>query len=323
MDEHRLHVRPYRETDAAALAALCTAVHPEHPVSVASIAQWTQVDQRDGRRMPRWLVEERETGEIVATGGLLRNPFADAPDRPDLYVEVLPTRRRRGIGAHLFDHVLAAARAEGARGLRAAFRTEPPGGLEFALARGFREVRRSWISQLEPATVDTSERPALVARLARDGIGLTTLEEEGPEDASVRHRLHDLDVVAGADVPRAGSFTPISFEDFQRLQLTGPGFLPAAWALAKVGDRYVGMSTALREVADPATLYQGFTGTRPEYRGRGVARALKLAVIEYARREGYRRIETTNDSTNERMWGLNRALGFRKISERVYTERDL
>jgi predicted GNAT superfamily acetyltransferase len=64
-------------------------------------------------------------------------------------------------------------------------------------------------------------------------------------------------------------------------------------------------------------LQQYFTGVRREARRRKLALALKLMVIDFAKRNGYARIETSNDSLNAPMWTLNKGLGFRKVRETI------
>jgi RimJ/RimL family protein N-acetyltransferase len=66
----------------------------------------------------------------------------------------------------------------------------------------------------------------------------------------------------------------------------------------------------LRVVTVAGVLYQGITGPRREYRGRGLARALKLRTIEYARAQGKREIRTWNDTLNAPMLAINVKLGF-------------
>ena len=76
------------------------------------------------------------------------------------------------------------------------------------------------------------------------------------------------------------------------------------------GDQYVGESFMLRSQQLSDVLYQGLTATTREYRGRGLALAIKLQTIEYARTHGYREIRTWNDSLNMPMLHINAALGF-------------
>ena len=99
--------------------------------------------------------------------------------------------------------------------------------------------------------------------------------------------------------------------------------LPEAWFIAKIGAEYVADSWAQREAADPELLQQDFTCTLKEYRRRGLALTLKLSLIEYARRNGFRRIRTNNNSLNVPMWKLNEQLGFRKVSTTLQLEKSL
>jgi GNAT superfamily N-acetyltransferase len=62
--------------------------------------------------------------------------------------------------------------------------------------------------------------------------------------------------------------------------------------IAKDGDKYVGMSTVWKAQKDPKGLYQGLTGVVRDYRGQGIAVALKLKVIEFARNNKYEKLKT-------------------------------
>jgi GNAT superfamily N-acetyltransferase len=53
-----------------------------------------------------------------------------------------------------------------------------------------------------------------------------------------------------------------------------------------------------------------FTGILREYRGRGLAQALKLQTILLARREGMLSIRTNNDSENAPILTVNQKLGY-------------
>ena len=57
-------------------------------------------------------------------------------------------------------------------------------------------------------------------------------------------------------------------------------------------------------------MHTGLTGVRRRYRRRGVALALKLRGIHYARARGYSFVRVDNDSANVPMLALNERLGF-------------
>ncbi len=56
--------------------------------------------------------------------------------------------------------------------------------------------------------------------------------------------------------------------------------------------------------------HNDMTGVRREYRGRGIALALKLLAIRFARSVGAQEITTSNDSLNAPMLAVNRKLGY-------------
>ena len=70
-------------------------------------------------------------------------------------------------------------------------------------------------------------------------------------------------------------------------------------------------------------LEPGFTAVHPAYRGRGIALALKLRTIAFTREHGYRYIKTGSNAVNERMLGINAALGFQPQPARITFELSL
>ena len=57
-------------------------------------------------------------------------------------------------------------------------------------------------------------------------------------------------------------------------------------------------------------LIHDLVGVKRDWRGRGIAGALKRAEIAWAKREGYTRLETENELRNEPIRRLNLRLGY-------------
>ena len=322
MDESRYSLRVFRETDFDALAAIQSAVAPDEPVSSESLRHLIEAF-RQTANPHEIVVEDRRSVEVVATAAIFDLLEGSDPKTQGILINVLPSRQHQGIGSYVYGILLAKAKERGATRLQCNVRDDSAAGRAFVAKRGFRERRRRWRSRLEVASGDTSQLAPLVRTLASGGIEITTLSREGVNDLQVLKRIHDLDVVTGKDVPRNGAYSPFSFELFRRVYLEGENFLPDAWFLAREGNQYVGVSSGAREPAQPHVLQQYFTGVRPEFRRRKVALTLKLMLIDFAKRNGYARIETTNDSLNAPMWTLNRGLGFQKVREVIQLECDL
>ncbi len=65
------------------------------------------------------------------------------------------------------------------------------------------------------------------------------------------------------------------------------------------------------------------TGTAREYRGRGIARALKVEALTRAKRKGLRAMGTTNDEPNRSMREINAKLGYQMLPAHVELEKPL
>jgi len=113
-------------------------------------------------------------------------------------------------------------------------------------------------------------------------------------------------------VPIADTPTDTPYDQWLAFEMKNPNLIPQAYMIAKDGDKYVGTSVVWRLKKEPRSLYQGLTGVLREYRGKGIAVALKLKVLDFARKNGFDNIRTFNASTNEGMLSINMKLGFKR-----------
>lgn len=124
------------------------------------------------------------------------------------------------------------------------------------------------------------------------------------------------------DIPLPGPFTEVPLEEFLNQYVRRPGTLPDGFFIARDGENYVGLSSLWRE-ENTSDLWQIITGVRREYRRRGVALALKLSVMDYAKKRGAETIKTWNASTNLAMLSLNERLGYRRKVGWIAFEKSL
>jgi ribosomal protein S18 acetylase RimI-like enzyme len=237
-------------------------------------------------------------------------------------IQVDPRWQRRGIGSMLFERLWAEVQTLDAALVRAEARADRPYAVAFLEQRGFVEWRRRWESILEIAAAN--DAPLRRRPLAGD-IEITTyavlLARRG--ERLVRD-LYEMETEAMHDEPgMEDSGETVTFERFRAMELDGPDALPEGHFLALSGERLVGLSRLTRDLRHPDVLRQSGTGVHPEFRGRGIAQALKLRTLEFARSGGYRQIRTSNDSSNEPMLHINDAIGFRRESPIIILERRL
>src|SRR3989449_7168629 len=234
-----------------------------------------------------------------------------------------PQDQGKEIGSALYERLRQDCKDFGAVTAWPGVREDIPLPIKFATNRGFHEKMRAWESGLNPATVNLSVFQKYVDKASQHRIYYVTLADEMRSDPDCYRKLHALVQAVSEDIPRPEQFTPVSFEQWSAFEMKSPNLVPQGYMIAKDGDNYVGMSTVWKAQKDPKGLYQGLTGVIREYRGRGIAVALKLKVIEFARSHKYEKLKTWNDSTNAPMLGINVKLGFKREVGWITLEKNL
>ena len=304
------HIRDFRPDDYPALVDLSNAVDPDRPTTEAELRHDDEVFKGTNFLRHRYVATDIASQDLIGEGTYFHMPWVFRPDRFAVWFAVHPDRQGGGIGRLLYLRVLGDLGRLGARQLRTQTQESEGEAVGFIIRRGFDVLMSTWESRLDLAAfrmkefADRWDVPA--------GIEITTLAAEVAKDPEAPRKAYELDCEVSADVPPHDPFTPPGFELYSRRLLEGPSAMPDAHFLAKDGDRFVGVSNLERFDALPDIVNTGFTGVRREYRGRGIAFALKLRAIDYAVRHGVREIRTGNSTLNAPMLGINERLGFVK-----------
>jgi GNAT superfamily N-acetyltransferase len=196
----------------------------------------------------------------------------------------------------------ARARELGKAGLEVWTTDRGPDVVAFLAARGYEEVRRYVISELDVAAAPDPDPPAF---------DLVTFAER-PDLAPA---LYELAQVAHPDQPgRNGSRISEAWHQW------GLGaHPPEAYFIALDGDRVLGYGYLEREYSESGDEQwrNGFMAVAREARGRGVAGAIKRAQIAWAKANGVPTLRTANEVRLEGMLALNRRFGYRALYDEI------
>jgi mycothiol synthase len=239
--------------------------------------------------------------------------IAIMPQRPQagfVLLTVLEGGRRRGAGSALYATVSDWLRDRGLDVIHASVAEADEESLAFARRRGFREIERYPRLLLDLAAI---EAPAVAVP---PGVEIVTWAEQ-PE---VARGIYEVAVEAYADVPGGDTEEMEAFEDWLAHDMQGSGDKPEATFVALAGGEVVGYAKYFLTAARPTVAFHDMTGVRRDWRGRGVARALKQAQIAWAKREGFEVLETNNEERNEPIRRLNAELGYRLAPGRILLE---
>ena len=172
-------------------------------------------------------------------------------------------------------------------------------------------IEPSEFCEFRPAGVDPAPAAAARSRLQNLGYGIRSACELALEEPAWQRSYFALEQAVLADVPFLGPLRVEPYEQFLRRLADPTQFNPNATFVARrisTGE-FAGLSLLFTYEEIPGYAFAGLTGTVRPHRRRGIARALKLATLDYARSNGIDRIVTLNEESNP-MLTLNRALGF-------------
>jgi len=314
-------LRPFTPADYGAFVSLSNEAYPEYQWTVDEVRFWDDDWKPEGFFRRRLFAEQAGVPVGYAEASHARGQFVPANYRVDLVVR--PAVRRRGIGTVLFDDLVAALRLRAAHWIRAQIKESDLASVAFAQNIGAEELKRDWESRLDLAAFDPAPFAGAPARAATAGVRITTLSDEMKSDPDAIRKAYALHEVARLDVPNLDAPTPSPYERFEHEVLHAPASVPDAYFIATRDGRYVGESSLGKEGTDPGVIYQQLTAVLRDERGRGIALALKLKTIDYARAHGFREVRTWNDSTNRPMLAINEALGFVKQPAWITYGKDL
>ena len=284
------------DADLEAWRRVRIAVLPnERAASVAEMRRMASPDRL-------WLLAEVD-GAVVGAGVAARSDF---PGLGFVAPRVVPGARRTGVGTALLHAMAAHLESLGYATIRAS--VDDPGSLVFAERFGFREVDR----EVEQVRVVTEYEPA---GPPPDGVEIVSVADR-PElwaaayDTVALQALADMAFDQSPEVPR---------EQWETLWLTDP----QATFVAVANGEPVGCAGLQLDTDDPERAENALTAVRRDWRGRGVASALKRATLAWASVNEIREVYTWTQRRNDDMRRLNTHLGYVTRTESISVQGQL
>lgn len=202
----------------------------------------------------------------------------------------------RAVDEDAFREASAKARELGKSGLEVWTTTETPDVASWLEAKGYEEVRRYVISELEVYAAP-DEPP---------GIPLVTRRPE------LEPAMYELALQAYPDQPGRGGSKISDYEGWRGWSIDPH---PAeACFLALEGDKL--LAYGFLEAGEHHWTH-GFMAVERASRGKGIAGAIKRAQIAWAREHGVERLRTATETRLTSMRSLNDRLGYRPLYEEI------
>lgn len=252
------------------------------------------------------VIAETEDGQLIGYGACYRAPWVD-PGQVGSVFCVHPDFRGQGVGKLILSHIENWANQHNASVLSSIVMDWIDASLPFVQKRGFTVDAHVFELELDLNQIDSSKYAGFVEQVTvGTGIQYVTLADLPGEESE--QKLYELCVETSKDNPgQYGSLPPFSQ---WREEFLPDDSSRSDWVFIAVeGNHFVGVTQLFRtENAD--VVYTNYTGVRKEYRGRGIAKALKLLSIHEAINEGAHTMTTDSEESNAPMQYLNRSLGY-------------
>ncbi len=318
-----LTFREFEASDYERLVEIFNSNYPDYTTSIEELRHADESLDRSKFHFKRYVCIDQGSRTILGFGSIKHSSWMFHPQKFWIEVQVDPKYQGRGVGSQIYQKLAEDLTKMQATTGWAMFKEDMPNTLTFAMKLGFTEKKRAWESRLNPSEVDVARFQNYTAKASDAGIKISTLSEEQARGPDSLRKLYALFQELMADLPLPVPYTPVSYEQWESTELKNPSLIPNCYFIASDGPRYVGLSAALRSDREPKTLYQILTGVRREYRGRGIAIALKLKVIDFATRNQFDKIKTWNDTDNAPMLAVNTKLGFKREAGWITMEKNL
>jgi GNAT superfamily N-acetyltransferase len=247
--------------------------------------------------------------EIIAVCGFGESDWTHVPGKFFVSIQVHPDHQRQGIGTKLYDRIMSDLEERGPRIFEAHAREDRSEGMNFLEKRGFTRTLRDQMSELVVADFDPEPFAWTAGRMADAGVEIRTVAELEADGVDWKREMWELEYELLQDVPTDDPVTKQPFERWADWH-THPSFIPEAYFIAIKDGRFVGVTSLWQSLAEKDKLHTELTGVVRSLRRKGIATALKVRAVGFARDRGARVIRTDNEENNP-MYDLNVRLGFR------------
>ncbi len=277
-----------------------------------------------------WSVWNEDHSEMIAMGnvGLMHTDENQHIAQFDIIVH--PDARRQGIGKELLDLITAAAQADQRRLLLTDTNDRIPAGEAFMQRLGAKRGLEGHVNQLR---VDEIDRDLLEHWLENGQKNISEFELGIWEGAYPEEQLNEIvQLMELTNQQPLGDLaiedmhiTPQQLREMEKMDTSRGNQRCTFYVLEKANATFAGYTETVWNANRPEILRQDMTGVFPEYRGKGLGRWLKAAMMDHMLKihPQIKFVRTQNADTNAAMLRINNEMGFKPYMTSVLWQMEI
>jgi GNAT superfamily N-acetyltransferase len=297
-------IRPFTPADYVDIAAIHNALFPDFPETAHELETADRL-VTPGTVWGRYVAEAN--GQMIGVAKFLQVSLNESGK---FYVGVIaaPLWQGQGVGKRLYRALMEAIAPHQPTLLRVKTGDQQTRALRFLADRGYVQTMHEHESRLDMVRFDPQQFAPDRARATTQNVQIASHQELKTLVPDFDKQVYELHWEIMQDVPNLHPPAKRPYSEWKK-RYDRLGFLPDGHFYAVHDNRLIGMSVLWGSESTP-NLYTGTTGTLRAWRKRGMATALKVAALSWAKEQGAPFVYTTNEIGNTGMLGINARLGF-------------
>ncbi len=314
MNPDNFSIRPFEPTDTD-YSAIVKLFNQDRSGLPSTITIWkTNDDNRNSKEFYRRYIGEIKTNKgkkIIATGIISKKGLFDEPGKYFITYCIDHAFINKGLDELMYNHLLSNLGEDHLIELKTEIFGEHAYKLNFLLKKGFKQhANPKRYSELNVTNFKLELFKNYTQKVTESGIKISTLKELQKNDINWMKKLYKLETSIQKDLSDETDSEPLSIAEYAEM-FENPNFLPEAQFIALDEGVYVGISSLWKDTFFDDLLWVGTTSVLPSYKRKGIATALKVRTIAFAKSYGINKILTRNIE-NSPMQKLNLKLGFKQ-----------